>query len=91
MSFKGDTMVAGGYGEVIEGTLIGSNLGSGIAAHAHSGFIFDAGIRDAAENRNIVNRNGFYRGYDSSAWAPMQLTGINVPVHIGRAVVIPGI
>jgi 4-hydroxy-4-methyl-2-oxoglutarate aldolase len=86
----GDTMVADGYGKVIEGTLIGSNLGSGIAAHTHSGFIFDAGIRDAEENREIANLNGFYRGYDPSAWAEMQLTGINVPVRIGRAVVLPG-
>ena len=86
----GDTMVADGYGKVIEGTLIGSNLGSGIAAHTHSGFIFDAGIRDAEENREIANLNGFYRGYDPSAWAQMQLTGINVPVRIGRAVVLPG-
>jgi regulator of RNase E activity RraA len=86
----GDTMVADGYGKVIEGTLIGSNLGSGIAAHTHSGFIFDAGIRDAEENRAIANLNGFYRGYDPSAWAQMQLTGINVPVRIGRAVVLPG-
>jgi len=86
----GDTMVCDGYGKIIEGTLIGSNLGSGIAAHTHSGFVFDAGIRDAEENREIVNLNGFYRGYDPSAWAQMQLTGINVPVRIGRAVVLPG-
>jgi regulator of RNase E activity RraA len=86
----GDTMVADGYGKVVEGTLIGSNLGSGIAAHTHSGFIFDAGIRDAEENREIPNLNGFYRGYDPSAWAQMQLTGINVPIRIGRAVVLPG-
>ena len=86
----GDTMVADGYGKVIEGTLIGSNLGSGIAAHTHSGFVFNAGIRDAEENRQIGNLNGFYRGYDPSAWAQMQLAGINVPVRIGRAVVLPG-
>jgi regulator of RNase E activity RraA len=86
----GDTMVADGYGKIIEGTLIGSNLGSGIAAHTHSGFIFDAGIRDAEENREIANLNGFYRGYDPSAWAQMQLVGINVPVRIGRATVLPG-
>ncbi len=86
----GDTMVADGYGKIVEGTLIGSNLGSGIAAHTHSGFIFDAGIRDAEENREIANLNGFYRGYDPSAWAQMQLTGINVAVRIGRAVVLPG-
>lgn len=86
----GDTMVCDGYGKIVEGTLIGSNLGSGIAAHTHSGFVFDAGIRDAEENREIANLNGFYRGYDPSAWAQMQLTGINVPVRIGRAVVLPG-
>lgn len=86
----GDTMVCDGYGKIIEGTLIGSNLGSGIAAHTHSGFVFDAGIRDAEENREIPNLNGFYKGYDPSGWAQMQLTGINVPVRIGRAVVLPG-
>lgn len=86
----GDTMVADGYGKIVEGTLIGSNLGSGIAAHTHSGFVFNAGIRDAEENREINNLNGLYRGYDPSAWAQMQLTGINVPVRIGRAVVLPG-
>lgn len=86
----GDTMVCDGYGKIVEGTLIGSNLGSGIAAHTHSGFIFDAGIRDAEENREIEHLNGLYRGYDPSAWSQMQLTGINVPVRIGRAVVLPG-
>jgi 4-hydroxy-4-methyl-2-oxoglutarate aldolase len=86
----GDTMVCDGYGKIIEGTLIGSNLGSGIAAHTHSGFVFNAGIRDAEENREVTNLNGFYRGYDPSAWAQMQLTGINVPIRIGRAVVLPG-
>ena len=86
----GDTMVVDGYGKIVEGTIIGSNLGSGIAAHTHSGFAFDAGIRDAEENREIENLNGLYRGYDPSAWAQMQLMGINVPVRIGRATVLPG-
>lgn len=86
----GDVYVGDGFGKVVEGTLIGSNLGSGIAAHTHSGFIFDAGIRDQQENREIPNLNGFYRGYDPSAWADMTLTAINAPVRIGRAVVLPG-
>ncbi|MEI9974754.1 MAG: hypothetical protein WDO73_23545 [Ignavibacteriota bacterium] len=34
----GRHQVADGYGKIVEGTLIGSNLGSGIAAHTHSGF-----------------------------------------------------
>lgn len=86
----GDVYVADGFGKIIEGTLIGSNLGNGIAAHTHTGFVFDGGIRDQQENREIPNFNGFYRGYDPSAWADMELTGINVPVRIGRAVVLPG-
>jgi regulator of RNase E activity RraA len=87
---EGDVYVADGFGKIVEGTLIGSNLGNAIAGHTHAGFIFDAGIRDQEENREIPNFNGFYRGYDPSAWARMELTGINVPVRIGRAVVLPG-
>jgi 4-hydroxy-4-methyl-2-oxoglutarate aldolase len=86
----GDVYVADGFGKIIEGTLIGSNLGNGIAAHTHTGFVFDAGIRDQEENRAIPNFNGFYRGYDPSAWAQMELTAINAPIRIGRAVVLPG-
>jgi len=86
----GDVYVADGFGKIIEGTLIGSNLGNGIAAHTHTGFIFDAGIRDQQENREIPDFNGFYRGYDPSAWAQMELTAINAPIRIGRAVVLPG-
>ena len=75
----GDVYVADGFGKIVEGTLIGSNLGSGIAAHSHVGFVFDAGIRDAEENREIENLNGLYRAYDPSAWKDMILTAINAP------------
>jgi 4-hydroxy-4-methyl-2-oxoglutarate aldolase len=87
---QGDVYVADGNGKVFEGTLIGSNLGSGIAAHTHSGFVFDAGIRDAEENREIANLNGLYRGYDPSFLIGMTMTAINAPVRIGHATVLPG-
>ena len=86
----GDVYVADGFGKGVEGTLIGSNLGNGIAAHTHTGFVFDAAIRDQEENREIPNFNGFYRSYDPSAWADMTLTSINAPIRIGRATVLPG-
>jgi regulator of RNase E activity RraA len=86
----GDVYVADGFGKIIEGTLIGSNLGNAVAAHTQTGFVFDGGIRDQEENREIPNFNGFYRGYDPSAWADMELTAINAPIRIGRAVVLPG-
>ncbi len=86
----GDMYIADGFGKIVEGTLIGSNLGSGIATHSHTGFVFDAGIRDAEENRELENMNGLYRSYDPSAWKDMTLTAINAPVRIGRATVLPG-
>jgi regulator of RNase E activity RraA len=86
----GDVYVADGFGKVIDGTLIGSNLGNGIAAHTHTGFVFYGGIRDQEENREIPNFNGFYKGYDPSFWQQMTLTAINSPIRIGRAVVLPG-
>lgn len=86
----GDVYVADGFGKIVEGTLIGSNLGSGIAAHSHTGFVFDAGIRDVEENKEIPNMNGFYRQGDPSAWKDMTLTSINAPIRIGRATVLPG-
>ena len=86
----GDVYVADGMGKIIDGTLIGSNLGNGIAAHTHTGFVFYGGIRDQEENREIPNFNGFYKGYDPSFLLQMTLTAINAPVRIGRAVVLPG-
>jgi len=86
----GDVYVADAYGKLIDGTLIGSNLGNGIAAHTHTGFVFYGGIRDQEENREIPNFNGFYKGYDPSFIQQMTLTAINAPVRIGRAVVLPG-
>lgn len=86
----GDVWVADGYGKLVEGTLIGSNLGAAVAAKTHTGFVFDAGIRDEAENMEHENLNGWYRGQDPSGWAQMQLVSINAPVHIGRATVLPG-
>ena len=52
--------------------------------------MFDAGIRDAEENRELENMNGLYRAYDPSAWKNMTLTSLNAPIRIGRATVLPG-
>jgi 4-hydroxy-4-methyl-2-oxoglutarate aldolase len=86
----GDVYVADGMGKIIDATLIGSNLGNGISAHTHTGFVFYGSIRDQEENREIPDFNGFYKGYDPSYLQQMTLTAINAPVRIGRAVVLPG-
>jgi 4-hydroxy-4-methyl-2-oxoglutarate aldolase len=87
---EGDVYIADGYGKSVEGTLIGSNLGNGIYGKSHNGFVFDAAIRDQEENKEIKGFNGFYRSVDPSAIRNMEMTGINVPIRIGRATVLPG-
>jgi 4-hydroxy-4-methyl-2-oxoglutarate aldolase len=87
---EGDVYIADGYGKGVEGTLIGSNLGNGIYGKSHNGFVFDAGIRDQEENREIKGFNGFYRSVDPSAIRDMEVTSINAPIRIGRATVLPG-
>jgi regulator of RNase E activity RraA len=89
---KGDLWIVDGYGKIVEGTIIGSNLGNAIAAKEGpgGGFVFNAGIRDQAENREIPGFNGFYRDEDPSGWQQMQLASVNAPIHIGRATVLPG-
>jgi regulator of RNase E activity RraA len=87
---EGDVYIADGYGKSVEGTLIGSNLGNGIYGKSHNGFVFDAGIRDQEENREIKGFNGFYRSVDPSAIRDMDVTSINAPIRIGRATVLPG-
>jgi regulator of RNase E activity RraA len=88
---QGDVYVADGFGKIQYMALIGSNLANGIAGHSLAGFIFYGGIRDQEEIREIPNFNGMYKGYDpSSSGDSRELTGMNVPVRIGQAIVLPG-
>jgi regulator of RNase E activity RraA len=86
----GDVYVADGYGRIIDGTLIGSNLGNAIYANSGNGVIFDAGVRDVAGLLEIKGFNGWYRGADPSYLQQEMLTAINTPIRIGRATVLPG-
>lgn len=85
-----DVYVADGYGKVIEGTLIGDNLGNSIYAKSKTGVVFDAGVRDLEGLSAIDGFVSFTRGYDPSAIKDMTMTCINCPIRIGRASVLPG-
>lgn len=86
----GDIYVADGYGRIIDGTLIGSNLGNAIYTNSQNGVIFDGGIRDLGGLLEIDGFNGWYRGEDPSYLQEQMLTSINAPIRIGRATVLPG-
>jgi len=86
----GDVYVADGYGRIIDGTLIGSNLGNAIYANSQNGVIFDASVRDMAGLKEIKGFNGWIRGVDPSYLQQEMLTSINAPIRVGRAIVLPG-
>lgn len=90
MLSQGDVYVASANGKVINGTLIGNNLASAIYAKSGNGVIFDAGLRDLEELEKMEGFNAFVRGWDPTFLDETMLTGINVPIRIGRATVLPG-
>jgi len=86
----GDVYVADSYGKIADGTLIGDNLGNSIYARSQRGVIFYGSVRDQEGLSEIKGFNGWIKGSDPSFISQMMLTAINVPVRIGRAIVLPG-
>jgi 4-hydroxy-4-methyl-2-oxoglutarate aldolase len=86
----GDVYVADGYGKIVDGTLIGDNLGNSIYTKSKNGVIFFGSVRDSEGLEKIEGFNAWIKGYDPSYIQEMMLGGINVPVRIGRATVLPG-
>ena len=87
---EGDVYVADCFGKIIDGTLIGDNLGNAIYAKSHCGVVFDGGARDLEGLSKIDGFNAYVRGFDPSYLKDVMLMGINVPVRIGTAVALPG-
>ena len=87
---NGDIYVADSYGKIVDGTLIGDNLGNAIYAKSLRGVIFYGSVRDVEGLEEIKGFNAWTKGYDPSYIQQMMLSGINVPIRIGRATVLPG-
>lgn len=87
---KGDVYVADGYGKIIDGTLIGDNLGNAIYTKSGNGVVFNGSVRDLEGLQKIEGFNAFVRGWDPSAIKDMTLVGVNVPIRIGHVTVLPG-
>ena len=87
---NGDIYVADSYGKIIDGTLIGDNLGNAIYAKSRRGVIFYGSVRDVEGLQEINGFNAWTKGNDPSYIQQMMLGGINVPIRMGRAMVLPG-
>jgi regulator of RNase E activity RraA len=86
----GDVLVVDLFGKIEDGTFIGDNLGTAIAARAGTGLVVHGGIRDYERVRQLENFNVFCRGVHPSAILDVTLAEVNGPLRIGNATVLPG-
>ncbi len=87
---QGDIYVADSYGKMADGTLIGDNLGTSIYTKSGNGVVFNGSLRDLEGLTRIEGFNAFVRGWHPSYLQETVLSGINVPIRIGQATVLPG-
>jgi regulator of RNase E activity RraA len=87
---KGDVYVAEEFGKIAQGTLIGDNLGTSIFNKTGNGVIFDGAARDLSGLAAIKGFNAYVRDFHPSFLEEVVLAGLNVPIRIGKAVVMPG-
>lgn len=86
----GDVLVVDLFGKIRYGTIIGDNLATAIYSKSHNGLIVDGAVRDVTGIQEIPGFQCYVRGVDPSALENVMLTGINVPIRIGEATVMPG-
>lgn len=86
----GDIYVADCFNKIVDGTLIGDNLGNSIFAKSQNGVVFYGSVRDVEGLEKIDGFNAWIKGDDPSYLQEVMLGGINVPIRIGRATVLPG-
>jgi regulator of RNase E activity RraA len=87
---KGDVYVAEAFGKIAQGTLIGDNLGTSIFNKTGTGVIFDGAARDLSGLAKIQGFNAYVRDFHPSFLEDVVLGGLNTPIRIGAAIVMPG-
>lgn len=87
---KGDLYVADAFGKIGGGPIMGATLANSILSKSGNGVIFDGASRDLQEIRNLKGFNAFVRDFHPSFTEDMVLMGLNTPIRIGQAIVLPG-
>ena len=85
----GAVVVVDLFGKVTDGTFGGDNLHTAIYTATKTGFVIDGGIRDV-DGVMELETAGYFRGSTPTSFRDVMLTGINIPIRIGRAAVMPG-
>jgi len=87
---KGDLYVADAFGKISGGGIMGATLANSIYSKSGNGVVFDGASRDLQEIRNIKGFNAYVRDFHPSFTEQMVLMGLNTPIRIGNAIVLPG-
>jgi len=87
---KGDVYVADGFGKIEAGTLMGATLATSIFSKSGTGVVFNGSARDLEAVSQIEGFNAFVRDFHPSFLEEMVLMGLNTPIRIGKAIVLPG-
>ena len=91
MLVPGDVYVADVFGKIDQGAVIGDNLATAIYANSGNGVVHDASVRDIDGIQELPDFTSFVRGFHPTFASPtIMLTGVNCPVRIGGATVMPG-
>ena len=91
MLVPGDVYVADVFGKIDQGAVIGDNLATSIYAKSGNGVVHDAAVRDLDGIQELPGFTSFVRGFHPTFASPtIMLTGVNCPIRIGKATVMPG-
>lgn len=90
MLSQGDVYVADGFGKIDAGTLMGATLATSIFSKSGNGVVFNGAARDLEAIGEIEGFNAFVRDFHPSFLEEMVLMGLNAPIRIGAAIVLPG-
>jgi len=86
---KGDVFVVDAFGNLDAGGIVGDNLAYYVWKTTQAGFVIDGAIRDL-EGIAKFGMGGYFRQAVPPAINNVMVTGINVPVRIGKVTVLPG-
>lgn len=86
-----DVLVVDLFDKIFQGTYVGGNLSTAIAARTvRGGSVIWGGVRDLQQIMEIDAIQTFYRGNDPTGIGEVSMTGMNVPCRIGNAICMPG-
>lgn len=86
---SGDVFVVDAFSNLDAGGIVGDNLAYYVWKTTGVGFVIDGAVRDLT-GIAAFGMGGYYRGAVPAAIQNVMVTGINVPVRIGHATVMPG-